>query len=217
MPIAETGFSARLNAACDQAGIKSGRGRVADLHRRFKRYTGEQISLETIRRWLRGESMATMRHATNLADMLGVSTEYLLSSLPSGDDGQPLRHRVPLLKGRQLSDPQGAIEMEQYETTVETTLQARRSRFAVIQQGDSMAGKIEDQDKVIVDYQVTPKPGNYVVAERDGAWMIRKLVEEGGELLLRPANDSYPIRSADDYAINAVVCQAVTEFLDVDE
>jgi len=87
------------------------------------------------------------------------------------------------------------MEKQEYAETIETTLPPKKSRFGVRQQGDSMRGVISDGADVILDYQIQPQHGDYVLAERDGAWMIRQLVIEGSDCLLRPAHvDTHPHR-----------------------
>lgn len=208
----ETGFSQRLHIACDKAGIISGRGRVAQLHRRWLKYTGKQITLETIRRWLAGETMPTMSHATQLADMLGVSSEALLSDSWTGSDSQPIRGRVPVIPPEKLGDPMEAIAKQHYTDTVETTLEPRKSLFAAKVEGDSMQGEFVAGSHVVLDAERTPHHNDYVLAWRNGSPMLRQYREEGGDVLLVPANERYPIHQASECAIQGVVRQQIIDY-----
>lgn len=73
-------FAARLNTACDNASpvITSGRGRRAELRRRVANY-GLDVSGESVRKWLCGESIPSMDNVRYLAKALSVHAEWLLT------------------------------------------------------------------------------------------------------------------------------------------
>jgi len=90
-------FAERLNQACDLAGIPSGRGRRADLARMFN------VSGESARKWLSGESIPKSSRVVQIALRLGVNGEWLLtgrgemrqaesaSPTPNTEPGPPIR------------------------------------------------------------------------------------------------------------------------------
>lgn len=72
----QAGFAARLQKALSEAGI--GQVRSADLARRFNRRSGSaSVSAAAVRKWLLGEALPTQRRLVVLADLLGVSPDWL--------------------------------------------------------------------------------------------------------------------------------------------
>lgn len=80
--------------------------------------------------------------------------------------------------------------------------------------GDSMidAGIMEG-DMVLLDRSLTPKNGNIVVAEVDGAWTMKYLKKEGSKVALIPANKRYkPIVPKQELRIAAVVTAVIRKY-----
>jgi SOS-response transcriptional repressor LexA len=80
--------------------------------------------------------------------------------------------------------------------------------------GDSMieAG-IRPGDRVVVERDVSARPGDVVVAVIDGELTLKTLAVEGGEAVLIPANPAYPVlRPGDRLAIFGVVVGLVRSY-----
>jgi repressor LexA len=80
--------------------------------------------------------------------------------------------------------------------------------------GDSMldAG-IQPGDLVIVERTNTPRVGDIVIAEVDGAWTMKYLRKRGNQLYLQPANRKYkPIFPTQELKIAAVVKAVVRKY-----
>lgn len=73
-------FASRLNMACDKAPIpiQEGRGRRAELRRRLISI-GLEVSGESVRKWLSGESIPTMDNLRFIATALDCDTDWLLT------------------------------------------------------------------------------------------------------------------------------------------
>ena len=73
-------FAERLNQACDAANppIPMGRGRRAELRRRVLSH-GLDVSGESVRKWLSGESIPSMDSLRFIATALAVESEWLLT------------------------------------------------------------------------------------------------------------------------------------------
>jgi len=73
-------FSKRLNDACDAASptIAKGRGRIAELRRRVSEQ-GKDLSGESVRKWLSGETIPSMDNIRFIAGALNVITDWLLT------------------------------------------------------------------------------------------------------------------------------------------
>jgi repressor LexA len=68
-------------------------------------------------------------------------------------------------------------------------------------------------DMVIVDKGQTPKSGDIVIAEVDGAWTMKYLRKRGENITLVPANPNYkPIRPKSELKIAGVVTAVVRKY-----
>ena len=93
-------------------------------------------------------------------------------------------------------------------------IQNRESTFLLKVSGDSMSGAgILPGDMVIVDRGQTPKSGDIVIAEVDGAWTMKYLGKGGESVTLLPANPKYqPIRPKNELKIAGVVTAVVRKY-----
>ena len=90
----------------------------------------------------------------------------------------------------------------------------REATFLLKVSGDSMSGAgILPGDMVIVDKGQTPKSGDVVIAEVDGAWTMKYLRKEGESVTLLPANPKFqPIRPKNELKIAGVVTAVVRKY-----
>ena len=90
----------------------------------------------------------------------------------------------------------------------------REATFLLKVSGDSMSGAgILPGDMVIVDKGQTPKSGDIVIAEVDGAWTMKYLRKRGESVTLLPANPKYqPIRPKNELKIAGVVTAVVRKY-----
>jgi len=93
-------------------------------------------------------------------------------------------------------------------------IQNRQATFLLKVSGDSMSGAgILPGDMVIVDKSQTPKSGDIVIAEVDGAWTMKYLRKRGESVALIPANPDYkPIRARKELRIAGVVTAVVRKY-----
>lgn len=93
-------------------------------------------------------------------------------------------------------------------------IQNREATFLLKVSGDSMSGAgILPGDMVIVDKGQTPKSGDIVIAEVDGAWTMKYLRKRGESVTLIPANPAYkPIRPKNELKIAGVVTAVVRKY-----
>ena len=67
------------------------------------------------------------------------------------------------------------------------------STFFLRVSGDSMTGAgIHTGDLLVVDRSLEPRPGRVVVAVLDGAFTLKRLMRNAGNLVLEAANPAYP-------------------------
>lgn len=90
----------------------------------------------------------------------------------------------------------------------------REATFLLKVSGDSMTeAGIMPGDMVIVDKGQTPKNGDVVIAEVDGAWTMKFLKKRGDSIILIPANANYkPIRPKKELKIAGVVTAVVRKY-----
>jgi len=90
----------------------------------------------------------------------------------------------------------------------------REASFLLKVSGDSMidAG-ILPGDLVIVDRSRTPKNGDVVVADVDGAWTIKHFRRQGETVTLMPANAKYaPIKPRTELRVAGVVTSVIRSY-----
>ena len=68
----------------------------------------------------------------------------------------------------------------------------RLATYIVRVEGDSMSGEIHSGDRLIVDRSLEPKHRDVVVACVGGEMTVKRLMAEGGRLLLVADNPAYP-------------------------
>jgi repressor LexA len=90
----------------------------------------------------------------------------------------------------------------------------REATFLLNVSGDSMSDAgILPGDMVIVDKGQTPKSGDIVIAEVDGAWTMKYLIKRGESVTLLPANPKYqPISPKAELKIAGVVTAVVRKY-----
>jgi SOS regulatory protein LexA len=93
-------------------------------------------------------------------------------------------------------------------------IQNREATFLLKVSGDSMSGAgVLPGDMVIVDKGQTPKSGDIVIAEVDGAWTMKYLRKRGESVTLLPANPKYqPIKPKNELKIAGVVTAVVRKY-----
>ena len=89
-----------------------------------------------------------------------------------------------------------------------------QAAFLLKVSGDSMSGAgILPGDMVIIDRSLTPKNGDIVIAEVDGAWTMKYFEKHGEDVSLVPANPKYkPIRPTTELKVAGIVTSVVRKY-----
>jgi len=91
------------------------------------------------------------------------------------------------------------------------------STFFLRVKGDSMINAgIKDKDLIIVDKSLTAKPGNIIIAMKDGKLTIKRLSIKNDELYLKAENHNYPdfrFKNHIDVQIWGVVIYSIHSYL----
>ncbi|MDP3955750.1 MAG: LexA family transcriptional regulator [bacterium] len=105
-------------------------------------------------------------------------------------------------------------ELQDTMSLDEYLIENKESSYILRVKGDSMieAG-INEGDMVIAERTSTPKPGQIVIAEVDGAWTMKYLRMRGNKPYLEAANKNYPlIHPEETLNITAVVRAVIRKY-----
>ena len=82
----------------------------------------------------------------------------------------------------------------------EQLIQHPASTFLLRVSGNSMTGAgIHNDDLLVVDRSLNPRPGHIVVAVLDGAFTLKRLIFKGERLSLKAEHPNYPPIDLQDY------------------
>jgi SOS-response transcriptional repressor LexA len=160
---------------------------------------------------------STSRYATQIAAALGVNPVWL----QTGDGGQynptvsievsgvrTLVKRIPLLETEEVLPFLNGTHQETSKQGLEmmTDHNVSNKAFAIEIEGDSMKPKFKSGDRVVIEPDIRPEPGDFVAASIGGAITFRKYRERGeGGFELVPLNDDWPtVSSASDSDVRVV-------------
>ena len=157
------------------------------------------------------------RYLLQLAEALECSPEWLESGvgtmgreLASNISAGPvLRGRVPVISWVQAGHAAEAIDLlqpgEGYDW-IETDIPIHRHTFALRVNGDSMDPEFPAGTIVIVEPEMEPNTGDYVIAKNgDGEATLKMLMKDGPDWYLVPLNNRYPIKPLSGYQIVGTV------------
>ncbi len=123
---------------------------------------------------------------------------------------------IPLVGNVAAGLPASAEENTREVISMDEYLVAKpESSFLLRVTGESMIGAgIMDGDLVIVERERSPKNGDIVLAEVDGAWTMKYFRRKGREVILEAANPAYPtIYPREELKIGGVITASVRKYL----
>jgi SOS-response transcriptional repressor LexA len=89
---------------------------------------------------------------------------------------------------------------------IPTTVPVNRYTFALRVTGDSMEPDFTEGMLLVVEPELDPQPGDYVIAKNGSEeTTFKQLAKDGGDWYLKPLNSRYPIKSLDGCTIIGVV------------
>lgn len=94
----------------------------------------------------------------------------------------------------------------------DTTKPVNRYTFALRVTGDSMEPLFPAGTIIVVEPEMEPAPGDYIIAKNGDAATFKQLVSDAGEWYLKPLNDRYPIKLLGEARIIGVVREAISSF-----
>jgi SOS-response transcriptional repressor LexA len=191
--------------------IRDARERAGMTQQALARLCG--VSRAAIAQWEGGTTLPSLTHLQRAADSLGVWVSWL-----TGENSQAAapNAEAPAPRGRTVAvidfvaaGAWGAVN-DPYPPGrgmdfLVTERKVGASTFALAVRGTSMEPEFRDGDKIIVDPDVTPQPGDFVVAklDREEEATFKKLRPRGTDasgqpvIDLVPLNDDWPVLHVD--------------------
>lgn len=149
---------------------------------------------------------STSRYTNKIADALGVNPSWLQDG--QGDQHEPTVRielegvelsvrRVPLLHKDDVMPHLEGRPIARRKISLMTDAQIGSNSFAIEIEGDSMKPMFRAGDRVVIDPNIDPEPGDFVAAQTSGVLTFRKYRAKGQSVFeLVPLNDDWPtIRS----------------------
>lgn len=195
-------FAERLNQALDFAGIPpKGKGRQIQLASLFN------VSQESARKWLEGESFPDTKRIPEIAKKLKVNAQWLLSGVGNMNPSASIKTlpneeshhwiKVPILSWEEAGKWEKVIQkikndVERNYAWAETEIGP--NAYALIVKDDSMLPRYEPNSILIIDpeYQPTHKHIVIYLLEGETEAICKQLIIEGNRNYLKPHNPNYP-------------------------
>lgn len=175
------------------------------------------VSDVTIGYWERDLNVPGGKSLTKLAQYLGVTEGFLLYGREDEANVGPApvaAQQVPIISYVQAGAWSPECDARNLDGTVEYILTSEfhsHSTFALKVKGKSMEPEFVEDDVIIIDPELHPGPGDYVVAKNGGdeatfkKYRARGVSETGDEIFeLVPLNDDYAIRNSAKEKIHVI-------------
>ena len=130
--------------------------------------------------------------------------------------GPAVRGKVPLISSVTAGEMTDATDLHApgvEEDWIDTTVPIHRHTYALRVSGDSMEPDFPEGCCIIVEPELDPHPGDFVIA-KNGADSVnfKQLIRDGSDWYLKPLNPRYPLRPLEGSHIIGVVRELVRRF-----
>lgn len=161
---------------------------------------------------LSGKASFGEKVARSIEEVAGLPDRWLdtLNNDENAHAGPLIRGAVPL-----ISDVQAGMYTEFVDNThpgdggqelIPTSVPINRHTFALRVSGDSMEPEFHEGMILIIEPELDPNPGDFVVAKNGNEeTTFKKLVKDGADWYLEPLNPRYPIKPLGDSKIIGVL------------
>lgn len=168
------------------------------------------VSRGSVQQWEKGATAPNRKRQPVVARVLGISVAELMAGESNTGAGPNIGGTVPLLSDVQAGNYKEFVDNfhpgDGGNEPITTTVPVKRHTFALRVAGDSMEPLFPEGTILIVEPEMEPNPGDYVIAKNeDNATTFKQLTKDGGEWYLKPLNDRYPIRPLGKSRIIGVV------------
>lgn len=160
------------------------------------------------------------RYLLELARVLNVRPEWLRDGVlpqrypdqlepPNTEPGPNIRGMVPVISWVAAGRLEEVVDLHEpgaAEDWQVTTAPIKEHTFALRVAGDSMEPEFTDGTMIIVEPDLQPENGDYVIVH-NGAWeaTFKQLVRDGDDWYLKPLNPRYPIKPLGNGRVVGVV------------
>lgn len=174
------------------------------------------VSHVAISQWEKDETAPRGDNLLRLSDALGCAPSYLNSGDGSESNVAPATvdfRTVPIISYVQAGYWTAERTIRSIEGDIEflhTNMDLSDSAFTLIIKGDSMKPEFREGDAVVIDPEVTPLPGDFVVAKNGEEEALFKKyrprgVIDGQDVFeLVPLNEDYPTMRSDQVPIRII-------------
>ena len=161
-----------------------------------------RVSGQAVSKWVSGKSEPSRKNARELAELAGVSLEWLLNGRDGNGGDAIVRSNVAVYSGRGRAVPevgdtvQGVLPVSKRKAGafVHARYPCSSDSQALAVSGDSMAPRFLDGDVVVIDPKVAPEPGDFVFVAIGKTNLFRRYRPklEDGFFDLVPLNPDWP-------------------------
>ena len=140
--------------------------------------------------------------------------EGRMVSISNVEPAPETKGKVPLIswvKAGMFCEAIDLLQPGEAEDWITTTVQPRAYTYALRIRGDSMEPTFPDGAVIVVEPEMEPKHGSYVIAKNgNNEATFKQLVQDGGVFYLKPLNPRYPLLPVD---ANTCFCGVVREMV----
>ncbi len=152
------------------------------------------VSRAAVAQWEGDVTKPSLDHLQKAAETLGESLSWLTTgqvTAPSNQRSVLVTDYMDAGKWAHVTDPYEPGGME----IITTDLDVGGRAFALIITGDSMLPEFREGDKIIIDPEVSPKPGDFVIAklERDDEATFKKYRPRSADMDGQPVIELVPL------------------------
>jgi SOS-response transcriptional repressor LexA len=195
--------------------IREGRKRLNMSEQQFadavSKELGAQVTRSSVQQWEKeGGTAPNRKKQAAVAKVIGLTVAQLMSGETNTEAGPAIRGAVPLLSAVQAGTYKMHVDNFQPGDgggeVVPTSVPVKRHTFALRVTGDSMEPEFREGMIIIVEPDMEPQPGDYVIAKNaDDEPTFKQLVKDGSDWYLKPLNSQWPMKPLGKAKIIGVV------------
>lgn len=178
------------------------------------------VTRGAVQQWEKaGGTAPSRRNQPRVAELLKISLAELVTGGSNISSDAPMRTEVPIVSEIEAGNYTVIDNFKQDRAleTVAVTVPVQRHTYALRVHGDSMVSDTGDSFPpgclIIVEPDMTPFPGDYVIAlQEPNQTTFKQLIKDGVDLYLKPLNTRYPIKPLGDARIIGVVRELTKRF-----
>lgn len=157
------------------------------------------VSRGTIQQWEKETTAPNRKRQPVVAQFMGITVAQLMGENDGTEPGPSIGGRVPLLSDVQAGDFVEYVDNfhpgDGGQELIATSVPVKQHTFALRVVGDSMEPEFREGMILIIEPEMDPLPGDFVVAKNgDDATTFKQLVKDGADWYLKPLNPRYPIK-----------------------